>query len=159
MSLLFNTLSSFVIAFLSRSKCLLISCWQSLSAVILEPRKIKPVTVSTFSPSICHEVMGLDAVMFIFRTLRFKPGFHSPLSPLSRGSLVHLHFLPLVWCHLCIWGCWYFSWQSWFQFVIHPAWHFAWCTLHISQIIRMTIYNLVVLLSQFWTNQLFHIQF
>ena len=44
MSLLFNTLSSFVIAFLSRSKCLLISCWQSLSAVILEPRKIKPTT-------------------------------------------------------------------------------------------------------------------
>ena len=55
MSLLFNTLSSFVIDFLPRSKCLLISWLQSLSAVILEPRKIKSVAVSIFSPSICHE--------------------------------------------------------------------------------------------------------
>ena len=49
----------------------------------------------------------------------------------SRGSLVPLHFLPLGWCHLHIWGCWYFSQKSWFQLVIHPAWHFTWCTLHI----------------------------
>ena len=66
MSLLFNTLSRFVIAFLAMSKRLLISWLQSLSTVILEPRKIKSVTVSTFSPSICHEVMGPDAVIFIF---------------------------------------------------------------------------------------------
>ena len=59
MSLLFNMLSRLVIAFLSRSKCLLISWLQSLSAVILEPKKRKSVTASTFSPSICHEVMGL----------------------------------------------------------------------------------------------------
>ena len=59
MSLLFNILSSFVIAFLQRSKCLLISWLQSLSTVILEPKKIKFATVSTFSPSIYHEVMGL----------------------------------------------------------------------------------------------------
>ena len=57
MSLLFKTLSRFVIAFLSRSKCLLILWLQSLSSMILEPKKIKSVTVSTFSPSICHEVM------------------------------------------------------------------------------------------------------
>ena len=57
MSLLFNMLSSFVIAFLPRSKCLLILWLQSLSTVILEPKKIKPITISTFSPSICHEVM------------------------------------------------------------------------------------------------------
>ena len=56
MSLLFNTLSRFVTAFLPRSKHLLISCLQSLSAVILEPKKIKSVSVSTFSSSICHEV-------------------------------------------------------------------------------------------------------
>ena len=55
--------------------------------------------------------------------------FHSPLWPSSRGSLVPLHFLPLERYHLHIWGCWYFSWQSWFQLVIHSTWHFAWCTL------------------------------
>ena len=58
MSLLYNMLSRFVIAFLPRSKCLLISSLQSPSAVIMEPRKIKSVTLSTASPSICHEVMG-----------------------------------------------------------------------------------------------------
>ena len=66
MSLLFDTLSRFVIAFLPRSKCLLTSQLQSLSAVILEPKKIKSVTASTFSPSICHEVMGPDAMFFVF---------------------------------------------------------------------------------------------
>ena len=58
MSLFFNKLSRFVITFLARSKCLLISWLQSPSAVILEPKKIKSVTVSIVSPSICHEVMG-----------------------------------------------------------------------------------------------------
>ena len=62
-SLLFNTLSRFVIAFLARRKCLLILWLQSLSAMILEPPKIKSVTVSIFSPSICHEAMGLDAMI------------------------------------------------------------------------------------------------
>ena len=62
-SLLFNVLFNFVIAFLPRSKRLLISCLQSPSAVILEPEKIKSVTVSIVSPSICHEVMGLDAMI------------------------------------------------------------------------------------------------
>ena len=62
-SLLFNTLSRLVIAFLPRSKCLLTSWLQSPSAVILEPKKIKSVTVSIVSPSICHKVMGLDAMI------------------------------------------------------------------------------------------------
>ena len=66
MSLLFNMLSRFVIAFLPRSKCLLISWLQSLSAVILEPKKIKSVTVSIVSQSICHEMMGPDAIMLVF---------------------------------------------------------------------------------------------
>jgi len=66
MSLLFNMLSKFVIAFLPRSKWFLISWLQSLSAVILKPKKVKFVTVSTFSPSICHEIMGPDAVIFVF---------------------------------------------------------------------------------------------
>ena len=66
MSLLFNILSRFVIAFHPRSKCLLILWLQSLSMVILEPKKIKSVTVFKFSPSICHEAMGPDAMIFVF---------------------------------------------------------------------------------------------
>ena len=64
-ALLFNTLSRFVIAFLPRSKFLLISWLQSLSIMILEPKKIKSVTASTFPPSICLEVMGPFVCLFI----------------------------------------------------------------------------------------------
>ena len=63
MSLLFNMLSRLVIAFLPRIRCLLISWLQSPSAVILEPPKINSVTVSIVSPSVCHEMMGLDAMI------------------------------------------------------------------------------------------------
>ena len=66
MSLLFNMLSRLVIAFLAKSKRLLISWLQSPSAVILESKKIKPITVSIVSPSICHEVMGPDAMILVF---------------------------------------------------------------------------------------------
>ena len=66
MSLLFNMLSRLVITFLPRSKRLLLSWLQSPSLVILEPRKIKPATVFTVSPSICHEVMRLDAMILVF---------------------------------------------------------------------------------------------
>ena len=75
MSLLFNMLSRLVITFLPRSKRLLISWLQSPSAVVLEPRKIKSTTVFTVSPSICHEVMGLDAMILVFWMLSFKPTF------------------------------------------------------------------------------------
>ena len=75
MSLLFNTLSRFFTAFLPGRKCLLISWLQSLSTVILELKKMKSVTVSVVSPSICHEVMGLDAMIFIYWMLSFKPAF------------------------------------------------------------------------------------
>ena len=75
MSLLFNMLSRLVITFLPRSKCLLISWLQSPSAVILEPPKIKPATVSIVYPSSCHEVMGLDAMILVFWMLSFKPAF------------------------------------------------------------------------------------
>ena len=74
-SMLFNMLSRLVVAFLPRSKCLLISWLQSLSAVIWEPPKINSVTVSTVSPSVCHEVMGLDAMILVFWMLSFKPTF------------------------------------------------------------------------------------
>ena len=66
MSLLFNTLSKFVIIFLPRSSCLLVSWLQSLSAVILEPKKRRSVITSTFSPSTCHEIMGPDAMILVF---------------------------------------------------------------------------------------------
>ena len=75
MSLLFNTLSRFVIAFLPKTKCLLISWLQSRSAVILEPKKTKSLTISIVSPSVCHELMGPDAMIFVFRMLSFKPDF------------------------------------------------------------------------------------
>ena len=65
-SLLFNTLSSFAIAFLPRSNHLLISWLQLLSAVILEPKKIKSVTVYIFSPLICYQVMGPDAIYYYY---------------------------------------------------------------------------------------------
>ena len=133
MSLLFNMLSSFLIAFLPRSEHVLISGLQSTSTVIWEPKIIKSVTVSIFCSSICKEVIGPDAMILVF----FQCGvlsqlFQCPLSLSSRGSLVSLRFLPLRWYHLHMWGYWYFSQQSWFQLVSHPAQHFAWFTLHIS---------------------------
>ena len=95
MSLLFNMLSRLVITFLPRSKRLLISWLQSPSAVILEPQKIKSVTGSTLSPSIRHEVMGLNAMTLVFSMLSFKPTFSlTSLKLSSRGSFVPLCFLP-----------------------------------------------------------------
>ena len=66
LSMLFNTLSRLVVTFLPRSKHLLISWLKSPAAVILEPKKIKSVTVSNVSPSVWHEVMGLDAMILVF---------------------------------------------------------------------------------------------
>ena len=87
MSLLFNTLSGFVIAFLPKSKHLLISWLQSPSAVILEPKKINFITVFTFSPSVCHEVMGPDGMILVFWMLCFKPVFS-----LSSFTLIRMLF-------------------------------------------------------------------
>ena len=86
-SLLFNMLSRMVIAFLPRSKCLLISWLPSPSAVILEPKKIKSVTVSIVCPFICHEVMGLDAMILVFWMLSFKPTFFTLLFHLHQEAL------------------------------------------------------------------------
>ena len=105
MPLLFNILSRFVRAFHRRSKRLLISWLQSPFTLILDPKKRKSVIAFTFSPSVCPEVMGLNAMIFIFWMLIL----HSPLSPSSSWSLVPLHFLPLEWYDLHIWGCLYFS--------------------------------------------------
>ena len=77
-------LSTLVITFLPRSKHLLISWLQSPSAVILEPKKIKSVTVSSVSPSICHQVMGLDTMIFIIWMLSFKPASLSSFTLIKR---------------------------------------------------------------------------
>ena len=79
-------------------------------------RKKRICPTFTFPPSICHEVMGPDAMILVFWMLNLNQLFCSPLSSSSRGSLVTFHFLPLKWYHLHICrGCRYFSWQSWFQ--------------------------------------------
>ena len=93
MSLFFNTLSRLVIAFLPRNKRLLISWLQSPSTVILGPKKIKSFTASIVSPSMCHEVMGLDFMILVFECGVSRQLFHS-LSPSSRGS-----FVPFAFCH------------------------------------------------------------
>ena len=117
MSLLFNMLSRLVIAFIPRNKCLLISWLQSPSAVILESKKIKSLTVSIVSLSICHEVMGPDAMIFVFWMLNFKPAFSlssftfikrlfssSSLSAIRVVSSAHLRlliFLPEILISAC----------------------------------------------------------
>ena len=117
MSLLLNMLSRFVIAFLPGHKRLLISWLQSPFIVILEPKKIKSVTVSTVAPSICHEVMGPDTMIFIFLILSSKPAFSlssftfikrlfsssslSAISMVSSAYLSLLIFLPAVLIPAC----------------------------------------------------------
>ena len=119
MALLLKMLSRFVIAFLPRSKHLLISWLQSPSAVILEPRKIKFVTVSVFSPSICLEVMGPDAMISIFWMLSFNSVFSlfyftlikslfsssllSAIRVVSSAYLSLLIFLPAILIPACDW--------------------------------------------------------
>ena len=157
-SLLFNVLSRLIIAILPRSKHLLISWLQSPFAVILEPHKIKSATVSTVSPSVCMNWWDQIPWSQFSECWVWSQLFHFLLSNSSRVSWFPLHFLSLEWYHLHIWGSWYFLQKSWFQLMIHPPWHFAWCTPHRSYISKMTIYSLVILLSQFGTSQLFHVQ-
>ena len=94
MSLIFNILSSLVITFLPRSKCLLVSWLQSPSEVILEPKKIKSLTVSIVSSSICMKWWDQMPWSSFFECWILSQVFHSPLSVSSRGSLVLLRFLP-----------------------------------------------------------------
>ena len=94
MSLLFNTLSRFFIAFLPRSKRFLISWLQSPSTVILELKTIKSVTVSIAFPSICHELMGPDAMIFMFWMLSLKPAFS-----FSSFTFIKRLFILSAFCH------------------------------------------------------------
>ena len=117
MSMFLNMLSRLIIAFLPRSRCLLISWLQSPSAVILKPKKIKSVTVPIVSLSICHEVMEPDAMVLVFWMLSFKPTFSlssftfikrlfsfSLLSAISMLSSVYLRlliFFPTILISAC----------------------------------------------------------
>ena len=152
MSLLFNMLSRLVIVFLPRSKRLLISWLQSPPAVILEPPKIKSVTVSIVSPFICHEVMGPAAMIIVFWMLSFKSTFSLSsftFKRLFRSSLL----LSWKWCHLCIWGYSYFSQQSGFQIMLHPTHLFAWYTLHID-FLSMVFTTVHYWTTSSWTTKL-----
>jgi len=155
MSLLFNMLSRLVIAFLPKGKPLLISWLQSSSAVIIEPEKIKPVTFSIVSPSICHEVMGPDATILGFWMLGFKTAFSllsfafikrlfssSSLSAIRVVSSEYLRLLIFL-LAILIPAC----------ASSNPAFCMI-CTLQISSISRVTIYSLAALLSQFATSPL-----
>ena len=129
MSLLFNMLSRLVMSFLPRTKRLLISWLQSPSAVILEPEKTKSVTVC---PSIYHEMMRPDAMIFVFWMLSFKPTFSLSTFNFIKGlfssSLLSvIRVMSSAYLRLLI-----FSRQSWFQFVFLPVQRFSWCTLHRS---------------------------
>ena len=131
--LLFNMLSRFVIAFLPRSKHLLVSWLQSPSAVILEPKKIKSVIVSIVFPSICHEVTGLDAMIFTFWMLSFKPAFSlSSLTFIKRLFILTLSWLSrsLPWnTRYCLLSCSWFS-HLWTLrvFAVHTC-SLRWCWL------------------------------
>ena len=118
MSLLFNMLSRLVITFLPRSKHLLISWWQSQSAVILEPQNIRYLTVPILFPSIGHEVMGPVAMILVFWMLSFKPAFSlssftfikrlfsssslSAIRVVSSAYLRLLMFLPAILIPACV---------------------------------------------------------
>ena len=119
MSLLFNVLSRLVITFLPRSNCLLISFLQSPPAVIFKPPKTKSLTVSIVSSSICHEVMGPNAMILVFWMLSFQ--LFTLLFHFHQEALYFFAFCHKCGCYLYIWGYWYFSWQSWFQLVLHSA--------------------------------------
>ena len=128
-SLLLKMLSRFIIAFLPRSKHLLITCLQSPSTVILEPKNnvchcfhFSHICLPWSDGTRCHNLH--------FWMLNFNPAFSlSSFTFIKRLFLVPLHFLPLEWYHLHIWGCWYFSWKSRLQLVICSAGSFLWCTL------------------------------
>ena len=133
MALLFNMLSRLIIAFLPRSKHLLILWLHSPSAVIFGTTKYKVSHCFHCFP-ICHEEMGADAMILVFWMLSFKPtfSFSSFTFTFLKRLFSSSSLSAIGWCHLHIWGYWYFSRQSWFQLVLHPVQSFSSYTLHIS---------------------------
>ena len=135
MSLLFNMLSRLVVAFLPSIfffQHLFISWLQSPSAVILESKKIKSVTVSIVSPSICHEVMGPDAMILVFWMLSLKPTFSLFSYTFIKRLFSSFLLSAIRVVSSAFWGYWYFSGPSLFQLELHPGKHITWCTLHVN---------------------------
>ena len=132
MSLLLNLLARLIIAYLPRSKRLLISCLHSPSAAILEPKKKKSVTVFIVSPSVCHEVMRLNAMILVFWLLNFKPTFSLSSFTFIKRSSVLLRFSAIRVVSSAYLRLLIFLPAILFQLVIYQAQHFASGTLHIS---------------------------
>ena len=159
MSLLFNMLSRLVITLLPRSKRLLISWLQSQSAVILEPPQNKVCHCFHCFPSICHEVMGPDAMILVFWMLSFKPAFsHSSFNFIkklfSSSSLSAIRVVSSAYLRLLIF----------LPAILIPAYassslafHMMYSAYKLNK--QVTIYSLDVLLSLFGTSLFFHVQF
>ena len=128
-SLLFNMLSRLVRAFLSRRKHLFNGCSHDLKRFWSPQNKV--CHCFHCFPSICHKVMGPDAMILVFWMLSFKSSFS--LSSFTFIKRLFSSSLSATRCYLHIWGNWYYSWQSWFQFVLHPAKHFSWFTLLVKK--------------------------
>ena len=157
-SLLFNVLSRLVITFLPKSKHLLISWLQSPSVVILEHPKIKSVTVCIVFPFICHEVMGPDAMIFVFWMLSFKPAFSLSsftfIKRLFSSSLSAVMVVSSIYLRLLIF----------LLAILIPAYVSSSLAFHMifsenNLRSKVTIYRLDILLSQFGTSPSFHVGF
>ena len=151
MSLLFNMLFRIVIAFLPWSKHLLISWLQSLSAVILEPKKRKSITASTFPPSISHKMMRPNVMILVFWMLSFKPAFILCFTLIKRlfsfSSFPTIRMISSACLRLML-----------LQAILIPAcespslaFHMMYSTYKLKN--RITIYSVVIIFSQFWTSQ------
>ena len=152
MYLLFNTLSRFVIAFLPRSKHLFISWLQLPFTVILEPKKIKFATVSIFSPSVCHKVVGLDAMILAFWMLSFKPAFS-----LFSFTFIKRLFSSSLLSTFRVVSSAYLRLLIFFLEILIPAFWMIYSVCKLNK--QMTIYSLDVLLCQFSPSPLFHVLF
>ena len=132
-SLLFNMLSRFFNSFYSKQQ----ASFNFVATVTVhgdfEAQENKIFHCFQFSPIYLPWCDGTRCHGLHFLKVEFLSQlYHSPVSPSWRNTLVPLHFLPLKWYHLHIWGCLYFSRQSKFQLGSHPAQYFSWCKLHIS---------------------------
>ena len=158
MSLLFNMLSRLVITFLPRSKRLLVSWLKSPSAVILEPPKIKSLTVSIVSPLIYHEVMGPDAVIFVFWMLSFKPAF-------SLSTFIKRLFSFSLLSAITVMSSAYLRLLIFLPAILIPAWSsFSPALLMMYSAYKLNkqgdnIYSLDVFFFLFGISLLFHVQF
>ena len=160
MFLLFNMPSRFVIGFLPRSKRLLMLWLKSLSAEILEPKKIKSAIISVFSPSIWHEVMEPDAMLLVFWMLSFKPA----LSLSSFTLIKKLFSSSLLLSPIGVVLCLYLRLLVFLPEILIPACDSSSPTFRMMYSVytlnkQDNKYSLDIFLSQFWTSLLFHVRF